>query len=161
MTTNTEAYVLPTTRLAIDDLSPEIARAMNGLERAAQHTTLEAPLRELVKLRVAQINGCVYCVDMHSRDAVAGGETWRRISLLPVWRESPFFTPRERAAFALAESMTRLADSEVPDQIWTEAAAHFEEKELSDLVWHIAIINTWTRLGATARPWTLSGDANS
>ncbi|APA99383.1 carboxymuconolactone decarboxylase family protein [Nocardia seriolae] len=161
MTTNTTPYVLPETRLAIDDLTPAIAKAMNGLERAAQHSSLEKPLRELVKLRVAQINGCVYCIDMHSRDAIAGGDTHRRLSLLSAWPESPFFTPRERAAFALAEAMTRLADSEVSQDIWTEAAAHFDEQELAHLVWDIAIINTWTRIGATTRPWPLSGDANS
>ncbi|MFB7719625.1 carboxymuconolactone decarboxylase family protein [Nocardia sp. NPDC056100] len=161
MTTTSSTFVQPTTRLAIDELAPGMAKALNGLELAAQRTTLEKPLRELVKLRVAQINGCVYCVDMHSRDAIAGGDTWRRVSLVAVWREAPFFTPRERAAFDLAEAMTRIADGEVSQQIWDEAAAHFEEKELAELVWHIAIINTWTRLGATARPWTLSGDENA
>lgn len=161
MTTNTTNYVLPQTRLAIDDLAPKVAKAMNGLERAGQDSTIEKPLRELVKLRVAQINGCVYCIDMHSRDAVAGGEAWRRISLVSAWREAPFFTPRERAAFALAEAMTRIADGEVGQDIWDEAAARFDEKELADLVWDIAIINTWTRIGATVRPWTLSGDADS
>ncbi|MFF2555278.1 carboxymuconolactone decarboxylase family protein [Nocardia sp. NPDC058058] len=161
MTTTSSTYILPTTRLAIDELAPEMAKALNGLERASQHTALEKPLRELVKLRVAQINGCVYCVDMHSRDAVAGGDTWRRVNLVAVWREAPFFTPRERAAFALAEAMTRIADGEVSQGIWDDAAAQFEEKDLADLVWHIALINTWTRLGATARPWTLSGDENA
>ncbi|MGW2665135.1 carboxymuconolactone decarboxylase family protein [Nocardia tengchongensis] len=161
MTTNTGTYVLPATRLAIDELAPEIAKAMNGLERAAQHSVVEKPLRELVKLRVAQINGCVYCVDMHSRDAVAGGDTWRRVNLVAVWREAPFFTARERTAFELAEAMTRLADSEVNQQIWQEAADQFDERELAELVWHIAIINTWTRLGATTRPWVLSGDENA
>ncbi|UGT43370.1 carboxymuconolactone decarboxylase family protein [Nocardia yamanashiensis] len=161
MTTKTTAYVQPTTRLAVDELAPEIAKAMNGLERAAGRTSLEKPLRELVKLRVAQINGCVYCVDMHSRDAIAGGDTWRRVNLVAVWREAPFFTPRERAAFALAEAMTRLADSEVSQDIWQAAAEEFADQELAELVWHIAIINTWTRLGATTRPWTLSGDENA
>ncbi|AYF73772.1 carboxymuconolactone decarboxylase family protein [Nocardia yunnanensis] len=161
MTTTTSTYILPTSRLAVDDLAPEMAKALNALERAAQHTTLEKPLRELVKLRVAQINGCVYCVDMHARDAVAGGDTWRRVNLVAVWREAPFFTARERAAFALAEAMTRLADSEVGDQVWRQAAAEFDEKELADLVWHVTLINTWTRLGATARPWTLTGDENA
>ncbi|MGW4245841.1 carboxymuconolactone decarboxylase family protein [Nocardia sp. NPDC004722] len=160
MTTTTNTYVLPTTRIALDDLAPGIAKAMNGLERAAQQSVLEKPLRELVKLRVAQINGCVYCVDMHSRDAVAGGDTWRRVNLVAVWREAPFFTARERAAFELAEAMTRIADGEVSEQVWQVAAGEFEEQELAELVWHIAIINTWTRLGATTRMWSLSGDEN-
>ena len=84
---------------------------MNGLERAAGESSLEKPLREMVKLRASQINGCVYCVDMHSRDAVAGGDTWRRLNLVAVWREAPYFTARERAALALTEAVTRLADS--------------------------------------------------
>ena len=161
MTTNTEptAYVKPTVRLAVDDLAPGIAKAMNGLERAAGESVIDKPLREMVKLRASQINGCVYCVDMHSRDAVAGGDTWRRMNLVAVWREAPYFTARERAALALTEAVTRLADSEVSDAVWNEAAAHFEEKELAELVWQIGIINLWNRLGATARPWDLSGDA--
>ena len=162
MTTNTEStksteYVKPTVRLAVDDLTPEIAKAMNALERTAGESSLEQPLREMVKLRASQINGCVYCVDMHSRDAVAGGDTWRRLNLVAVWREAPYFTARERAALALTEAVTRLADSEVSDAVWNEAAAHFDEKELAELVWAIGIINLWNRLGATARPWDLSG----
>ena len=159
MTTNTETteYVKPTVRLAVDDLVPGMAKALNGLERAAGDTSLEKPLREMVKLRASQINGCVYCVDMHSRDAVAGGDTWRRLNLVAVWREAPYFTARERAALALTEAVTRLADTEVSDAVWAEAAAQFEEKELAELVWHIGLINLWNRLGATARPWDLSG----
>ncbi|WP_344656031.1 carboxymuconolactone decarboxylase family protein [Catenulispora subtropica] len=159
MTTNTEttAYVKPTVRLAVDDLAPKIAKAMNGLERAATEGILEKPLREIVKLRASQINGCVYCVDMHSRDAVAGGDAWRRMNLVAVWREAPYFTARERAALALTEAVTRLADREVPDTVWNEAAAQFSEEELAELVWQIGIINLWNRLGATARPWGLSG----
>lgn len=158
-TTQTTEYVKPTVRLAVDELAPEMNKALNGLERAASHSSLEKPLREMVKLRASQINGCVYCVDMHSRDAVAGGDTWRRLNLVSVWREAPYFTARERAALALTEAVTRLADNEVSDQVWNEAAAHFSETELAELVWHIGIINLWNRLGATARPWELSGDA--
>src|SRR4051812_8212023 len=154
MTTNTETieYVKPTVRLAVDDLAPKIAEAMNGLERAARSGSLEQPLRELVKLRASQINGCVYCVDMHGRDAVAGGDTWRRLNLVAVWREAPYFPARERAALALTEAVTRLADGEVPDAVWNEAAKHFSEQELAELVWQIGIINLWNRLGAAARP---------
>ena len=161
MTTNTTdiEYVKPAARLAVDELAPGIAKAMNGLERAAGESSLEKPLREMVKLRASQINGCVYCVDMHSRDAIAGGDTWRRLNLVAVWREAPYFTARERAALALTEAVTRLADSQVPDLIWNHAAAVFSETELAELVWHIGIINLWNRLGATARPWELSGGA--
>ncbi|NUP45855.1 MAG: carboxymuconolactone decarboxylase family protein [Catenulispora sp.] len=161
MTTNTQTseYVKPTVRLAVDELAPKIAKAMNGLERAATEGILEKPLREIVKLRASQINGCVYCVDMHTRDAVAGGDVWRRMSLVAVWREAPYFTARERAALALTEAVTRLADREVSDTVWAEAADHFSPEELAELVWQIGIINLWNRLGATARPWELSGDA--
>lgn len=152
-------YVVPTVRLAVDDLVPHASKAMNALERATRtgDTTLEKDLVELVRLRASQINGCVYCVDMHTRDALAAGDTERRLNLVAVWREAPFFTARERAALLLTEAGTRLADSEVGDGVWDQAAEQFTAEELAELVWHIAVINTWNRLGAIARPWPLSG----
>ncbi len=152
-------YVVPTVRLAVDDLVPHASKAMNALERATRtgETTLEKDLVELVRLRASQINGCVYCVDMHTRDALAAGDTERRLNLVAVWREAPFFTARERAALLLTEAGTRLADSEVTDEVWDQAARQFTAGELAELVWHIAVINTWNRLGAIARPWPLSG----
>jgi alkylhydroperoxidase family enzyme len=92
---------------------------------------------------------------MHSADALKGGESQRRLFALPVWRETPFFTARERAALALTEAATRLTGGEVPDAVFDEAARHFTEVELAELIWTIAVINTWNRLGATARPWAL------
>lgn len=156
---STAEYVVPTVRLAVDDLVPHASKAMNALERATRtgETTLEKDLVELVRLRASQINGCVYCVDMHTRDALAAGDTERRLNLVSVWREAPFFTARERAALWLTEAGTRLADHEVGDDVWNEARARFTETELAELVWHIAVINTWNRLGAMARPWPLSG----
>jgi len=142
---NTE-YVKPAVRLAVDDLAPGLAKAMNGLERAAGQSSLEKPLREMVKLRASQINGCVYCVDMHSRDAVAGGDTWRRLNLVAVWREAPYFTARERAALALTEAVTRLADREVSDAVWNEAAKHYDERGLAALLLNIAHTNLFNRL---------------
>ena len=149
------APVIPPVRLAVDDLAPRISRAMNSLEAASRHISLEPALVELVRARASQLNGCAYCVDMHTRDARKGGETEQRLYALPVWRETPFFTARERAALELTEAGTRLSDGPVPDEVVSRAAAEFSETELAELVWTIAVINAWNRLGAVARPWPL------
>lgn len=146
----------PAVRLAVDELAPHINKAMNALDAASRKTSLEGSLLELVRARASQLNGCAYCVDMHSRDAREGGESERRLYALPVWRESPFFTERERAALDLTEAATRLTEGPVSDQVYARAAAEFTEVELAELVWTIAVINAWNRLGATARPWPLS-----
>src|SRR5258706_10953029 len=151
MTTKTK-----TVRLAVDELAPHINKAMNALDAAARQTRLEAPLLELVRARASQLNGCAYCVDQHTRDAVQGGDSPRRLFALPVWRETPFFTARERAALELTEAVTRLTDGHVSDQVFAHAAEHFSDVELAELIWAIAVINTWNRLGATARPWPLT-----
>jgi AhpD family alkylhydroperoxidase len=143
-------------RVAVDSLAPHINKAMNALDAASRETSLETGLLELVRARASQINGCAYCVDLHSRDAVAGGDDARRIFALPAWRETPFFSPRERAALELAEAMTRLSEAPVADATVARAAEHFTEVELAELIWTITVINTWNRLGATARPWPLS-----
>jgi AhpD family alkylhydroperoxidase len=148
--------VVPPTRVAVERLVPAASRALTALDEAVRKTHLERGLLELVRLRTAQINGCAYCVDMHSRDALAAGETERRVLALPVWRETPFFTARQRAALELTEAMTRLADHPVSDEIIARAAAQFSERELAELIWVITVINAWTRLGATARPWELT-----
>jgi AhpD family alkylhydroperoxidase len=142
-------------RLAVDKLAPHINKAMNALDAAARQTRLEAPLLELVRARASQLNGCAYCVDMHTRDAIEGGDSARRLFALPVWRETPFFTARERAALELTEAATRLTDGGVPDEVFAGAAAHFDDVELAELVWAIAVIKAWNTLGATARPWAL------
>ena len=152
---HTAARVVPPVRLAVDELVPHINKAMNALERETRKVSLEAPLIELVRLRASQLNGCAYCVDMHSRDAREGGETEQRLYAVPVWRETPFFTARERAALELTEAATRLTDGEVSDEVFDRAAAQFTQVELAELIWTIAVINTWNRLGATARPWPL------
>jgi len=151
-----ENVVVPPIRLRVEKLVPAASRALTALDDAVRKTELERGLLELVRLRAAQINGCAYCVDMHSRDALAAGETERRVLALPVWRETPFFTARQRAALELTEAMTRLADHPVSDEIVDGAAAHFSERELAELIWVITVINAWTRLGATARPWALT-----
>ncbi len=143
-------------RLAVDTLAPHMNKAMNALDAAVRKTQLEAPLLELVRARASQLNGCAYCVDMHTRDAREGGESERRLYALPVWRETPFFTPRERAALELTEAVTRLSEAAVSDEVFARTAQHFSDVELAELIWHIAVINTWNRLGATAHPWPLS-----
>src|SRR5579875_929871 len=157
MTTKTETrapVVLPV-RVAADELAPRISRAMEALEGASRKTGLEAQLQELVRLRASQLNGCVYCVDTHSRDAVKGGDAEQRIFALPVWRDAPFFTARERAALELTEAGTRLTDGPVPDEVYERAAAEFTETELAELIWVIAVINAWNRVGVVARPWAV------
>lgn len=147
--------VVPAVRLAVDDLVPHVTKAMNALDAAARKVSVEAPLLELVRTRASQLNGCAYCVDTHTRDAREGGESERRLHALPVWRETPFFTARERAALDLTEAVTRLADGRVGDDVFARAAEQFEPVQLAELIWAITVINAWNRLGATARPWPL------
>jgi len=154
-TTATAAPVIPPVRLAVDELAPRISKAMNSLEAASRHISLEPGLIELVRARASQLNGCAYCVDMHSRDALKAGDSQQRLFALPVWRETPFFTARERAALELTEAGTRLTDGPVPDEVFARAAAEFSDTELAGLIWTIAVINAWNRLGAIARPWAL------
>ncbi|MDP9864833.1 MULTISPECIES: carboxymuconolactone decarboxylase family protein [Streptosporangium] len=146
----------PTVRLAVDKLAPHVNRAMNALDAASRETELEPGLLELVRARASQLNGCAYCVDMHSRDARKGGESEQRLFALPVWRETPFFTDRERAALELTEAGTRLTDGPVSDEVYGRAAAQFTETELAELIWTITVINAWNRLGAVAHPWPLA-----
>uniref|UniRef100_A0AAU2V030 Carboxymuconolactone decarboxylase family protein n=1 Tax=Streptomyces sp. NBC_00003 TaxID=2903608 RepID=A0AAU2V030_9ACTN len=115
----------------------------------------EPALLELVRSRVSQLNGCAYCVDLHTRDARTAGETEQRLYALPVWRETPFFTDRERAALERAEAATSLTEGPVTNEVYGRAAAEFTEVELAELIWTITVINAWNRLGATARPWPL------
>ncbi|MEH1125995.1 carboxymuconolactone decarboxylase family protein [Micromonospora sp. CPCC 206061] len=145
-----------TVRLAVDTLAPHINRAMNSLDAASRKTDLEPVLLDLVRARASQLNGCAYCVDTHSRDLREAGEPERRIYALAVWRETPFFTARERAALELTEAATRLTDGPVSDEVYGRAAAEFSEKELAELIWTITVINAWNRLGAVAHPWPLS-----
>lgn len=143
-------------RLAVDELAPEVASAMAALDAASRRSTLDRGLLELVRVRSSQLNGCAYCVDLHSRDARQQGESERRLFALPVWRETPLFTSRERVALALAEAGARLSEGPVPEPVYQQAASEFSAKELADLIWVIAVINAWNRLGAIARPWPLS-----
>jgi len=132
-------------------VSPEAMRAMAALERFVQGSGLESRLVELVKLRASYINGCAYCVDVHTKDARAAGETEQRLYAIPVWRETPFFTPRERAALAWTESVTDIGHSGVPDDVYEQARAEFSETELLALTMAIIAINGWTRLAVSFR----------
>jgi AhpD family alkylhydroperoxidase len=131
-------------------LTPEAYGRMVALDDASGRA-LDAPLRELVKIRASQVNGCAYCIDMHTKDARAGGETEQRIYALDAWRETPFFSDRERAALALTEAVTLVADDHVPDAVYEHAARHFDEVELAELVWTIIVGNAWNRLAITCR----------
>ncbi len=125
-----------------------------ALSKQLRAGTLEPRLRELVQMRVSQINGCAYCMDMHGKDARAAGETEQRLYVLPAWREAPFYSERERAALAWAEALTRLTarDQSVPDELYEQARAQFDEKELVDLTLVVTLINTWNRINIAARP---------
>jgi AhpD family alkylhydroperoxidase len=133
-------------RIDYSKASPAAYRAMFGLERYIRGCGLEASLLELVKMRASQINGCAFCLDMHSKDARAAGETEQRLYLLNAWREAPFYTDRERAALAWTEAMTLVADGHVPDEVYNEVRGHFSEKELVDLSLAVVAINGWNRL---------------
>jgi AhpD family alkylhydroperoxidase len=132
---------------------PDAMKALLALSRAAHVDTLPKTLPALIHLRVSQINGCSLCVDMHSRDLKQAGEPDERIWAVGAWRESPHFSDAERAALALAEATTRLADraDAVSDEVWDAAAAHFDEKELAGILVEIAAINSWNRLNAATR----------
>src|SRR5215469_4103078 len=117
-------------RLDGTKVAPGATRAMYGLEKYSNECGLEASLQDLVKIRASQINGCAYCIDMHTKDARAGGETEQRIYELNAWRETPFYTDRERAALAWAEAVTLVAQTHVPDAVYEEVREHFTEEEL-------------------------------
>ncbi|MFI5235482.1 MAG: carboxymuconolactone decarboxylase family protein [Gemmatimonadales bacterium] len=125
--------------------APGAVQAMRGLERYLHECGLERPLLELIKLRASQLNGCAYCLDMHSKDALANGETPQRLHVLSAWREAPFYSPRERAALAWTEAVTRLDDG-VPDELFQSVREQFNEHELTDLTLAIVAINGWNRL---------------
>ncbi len=138
-------------RLEIADIAPDGVKAMWGLEKYVRQCGLEMPLLELVKCRASQINGCAFCIDMHTKDARAHGETEQRLYGLAAWHEAPYYTPRERAALAWTEAVTEVAQTHVPDDVYAEAQAHFTERELVDLTLAIVAINGWNRLAVAFR----------
>jgi AhpD family alkylhydroperoxidase len=133
-------------RLDYGKASPAAMRAMMGLEGFVRQSGLEHSLLHLVKMRASQINGCAYCIDMHSKDARAAGESEQRLYALDAWRETPFYTPRERAALAWTEALTLVSEGHVPDAAWEEARAEFGEEELVNLTMAIVAINGWNRI---------------
>jgi len=144
-------------RLDFDQHAAGFSRAMAHLDRAAtkelDQADVDPRLRELVRIRASQLNGCAYCVDMHTKDARAIGETEQRLYALPVWRETPFFSLRERAALAFAEEVTLLATTHVPEQAYHAAAAEFSPAELGALISLIVTINAWNAIGVATRAW--------
>ena len=144
-------------RLDFDAHAAGFSRAMAHLDRAAtkelDRVNFDPRLRELVRIRASQLNGCAYCIDMHTKDARAVGETEQRLYALPAWRETPFFTSRERAALAFTEAVTLLASTHVPDAAYQEAAAAFSRDEVAALVSLIVTINAWNAIGVSTRAW--------
>lgn len=126
-------------------------KALYGLEAYLNGSSLEPQLLHLLKFRVSQINGCAYCLDMHSKDLRAGGETEQRLYTLDAWRETPFFTDRERAALEWAESVTQVSVDHVPDEVYERVRKHFDEPELIDLTMAVVAINGWNRVSIAFR----------
>lgn len=133
-------------RMDYATIAPEAIKSMWGVENYVRHCGLESPLLELVRLRASQINGCAFCIDMHTKDARAAGESEQRLYAVSVWEETPFFNDRERAALAWAETVTKVSETHIPDEVYELAGQHFSEKELVDLTMAIVAINGWNRL---------------
>jgi AhpD family alkylhydroperoxidase len=132
-------------------VSPRAMQAMMGLQNFVNGTGLEHNLLELVKMRASQINGCAYCLDMHSKDARAAGETEQRLYLLSAWREAPFYSQRERAALEWTEALTFLRDEQVPDHVYAAVREHFSEEELVNLSLAVVAITGWNQLNVAFR----------
>jgi AhpD family alkylhydroperoxidase len=155
--TTTETTVHIPVRLDFEGHAAGFYKAMSHLDNAAtkelDRADLDPRLRELVRIRASQINGCAYCIDMHTKDARAIGETEQRLYGLPAWRETPFFTDRERAALAFTESVTLLAEDHVPTEAYDDVAACFTPGEVAALVSLIVTINAWNRISVSTRTW--------
>jgi AhpD family alkylhydroperoxidase len=153
---NDALHTIPT-RLDIDAAAPAFSKAIAHLDttttRELDRVGIPAGLRDLLKLRASQLNGCAYCVDLHSTDAAKNGEPQQRIHAVSVWRESPFFTERERAALAFTESVTRASETHVPQEEYDAVAAHWTADEIGALVALIVTINAWNLIGVATRAW--------
>src|SRR4051812_39222415 len=135
-------------RMIIQREAPEVSKAMVELER---EITLEPVVRELVKLRASILNGCAYCIDMHSKRARKAGESEQRIYSIAAWQDAPFFSERERAALALTDAVTLVAETHAPAEVYENAARYFNSEELAPLIWQIATINVWNRVAIATR----------
>jgi AhpD family alkylhydroperoxidase len=138
-------------RLEYATKSPAGYRAFLALNKFVEDCGIEHSLLELIKIRASQLNGCAFCLDMHTIDARAAGETEQRLYLLDAWREAPFYSGRERAALAWTEAVTRVSESQVPDDVYEEARRHFSEEELVNLTWAVVTINGWNRVAIAFR----------
>jgi AhpD family alkylhydroperoxidase len=138
-------------RIKYSQVAPEGVEILRRLEAYIKSIDLEPELVELVKLRASQINGCAYCIDMHTKDARSHGESEQRLYGLSAWRETPFYSERERAALAWAEAVTKISDGPMPDEIYNQAKELFTEKELVDLTLAVIAINSWNRLAISFR----------
>jgi AhpD family alkylhydroperoxidase len=144
-------------RLDFEQHAPDAYKALAHLDHAVakqlDRVGFDARLRELVRVRASQLNGCAYCVDMHTKDARAAGETEQRLYALPVWRDTPFFTERERAALAFTEAITLMNVDHVPDAAYEAVAEHYDEDEVAALVSLIVAINAWNAIGVSTHAW--------
>ena len=155
--TDTATTIQIPVRLDIDSYAADFSRAMGHLDRAAtkelDRADIDPKLRELIRIRASQLNGCAYCIDMHTKDARAIGETEQRLYALPAWRETPYFTARERAALAFTESVTLMTGEHVPERDYEAVAAEFGPGEVAALVSLIVAINAWNAIGVATRAW--------
>ena len=135
-------------RVDIGRAAPRLYRALVALGNDVE---LDARLRELVNLRASILNGCAYCVDLHTKNARRAGESERRLYAIAAWQDAPFFDDKERAALALTDAVTLISEGRVPRHVWDEASTHFEPDELAQLVWAITVINAWNRIAITTR----------
>jgi AhpD family alkylhydroperoxidase len=151
--TATKTTARPTMKARLDLVTPwrDGYDAMLAFDRTVGECRLEESLRNLIKQRASQINGCAYCLDMHAKDARAAGDSQQRYDVLQAWREVNLFSERERAALALTEAITLVADGHVPDEVVDAARQHFDDRELAELVFTIVVINAWNRIAITAR----------
>ena len=138
-------------RIEFTKIAPGAMKTMYGLEKYLAECGLESSLIDLIKLRASQINGCAYCIDMHTKDARARGESEQRLYELVAWRETPFYTERERAALAWTEAVTLIAGEHVPDEVYEQVRQHFTEQELVNLTLAIVAINGWNRFAISFR----------
>ena len=138
-------------RFELDQIEPAALQAMMGLERYVRNSKIHQTLIELIKIRASQINRCAFCIDMHTKDARQAGETEQRLYALSAWKETPFFTPQERAVLALTEAVTRIGNNGVPDTVYEEVSCHFTPDQIAQLLMAIVTINAWNRISITTR----------